>query len=92
MRTAPRSRVSFGVELRIGADRFYSGDQFYGAFQEFGWTVGKRRRRGPTARKIPGKHFLKRAYDTGGPAAAATALNVIWNEIVALSTKHRGGE
>ena len=36
----------------------YKGDQFYGSFQEYGYHNHK------TGKLIPGKHFMKKAFDS----------------------------
>lgn len=41
----------------------FAGDEYYGAFQEFGWTARD-------GRKVEGKHFLERAAETKGEEAA----------------------
>lgn len=74
------------VETKAG---FFKGKQFYGAFQEFGWRKGKRvglnanrkgsHKRGVNAarEKVPGKHFIKRAFESKGEEAAQVAVVAI---------------
>lgn len=64
LRTAKRSRTSFGFEIGVG-EKDYSGEQFYGAFQEFG-----------TSRMEP-KGFLRRAFDENKDAATQAAIQAI---------------
>lgn len=48
VKAAKRSRVSVGVNVVTGAtDNVFVGDQFYGAFVEFGHFMGKRKRSAP---------------------------------------------
>lgn len=81
------SRVVVNVETN---DRWFGGKTFYGAFQEFGWRVGRRLRRGRTLfrkavrfvrnrlrKKIPGKHYIKRALDSHGRIAQEAAIEEI---------------
>lgn len=67
VRTLRRSRTRVGARITIGAESF-QGKTFYGAFQEWGWRVGKRqgltKAALATRPKVPGKFFLKRAADS----------------------------
>ena len=61
----------------------FKGDQFYGGFQEYGWTPGKRmgrkgRKKVKGAGHVPGKYFLKNAFN----ASANDALAVMQNELL----------
>lgn len=48
VRAAKRSRTSIGMNVQTGAtDNLFVGDQFYGAFVEFGHFQGKRKRTRP---------------------------------------------
>lgn len=95
-RSAKRSRVFIGSVTRLGAG-FFKGETFYGAFQEFGWTPGKRRiggvllagarrrtglRDNPNRGKpIEGKHFMERAAKQVGRKAMRVATDIIAREI-----------
>lgn len=76
------TRAAVRVETSAG---FFQGKTFYGAFQEFGWRVGKRlRRRGLVnslrnrlRKKIPGTHYIKRALDSHGRIAQEAAIEEI---------------
>ena len=64
-----RKKGVIGINVQIGKGD-YQGERFYASFQEFGWKTGKRRdgvhkgRKRPHARRpIPGKHFMKKAFD-----------------------------
>lgn len=62
LRALKRSRVRIGARVTSGSAKTdHTGEAYYGAFQEYGWTLGKRG--GPRGRKIPGKHWMKRAAD-----------------------------
>lgn len=118
-KTLKRNRKGYIGQRVITSDDWFKGEQFYGAFQEFGWKTGirkvreqwlmdrkdlatdslivqqgvagkvwvrryKRKRpdnvydvrlnktdiaRKMSSRRIPGKHFVERAYDTHGEQA-----------------------
>lgn len=96
VRAMKRSRRGVGIEVLTGKD-FFQGDQFYGAFQEFGWHAGPRKaskkrgykRIGDKRRWIEGKHFLEGAYDRQGQASKEIALRLIAqgiNNLKAAST------
>jgi HK97 gp10 family phage protein len=66
VRSIKKSRTSIGVRLLVSED-WYKGDEFYGAFQEFGWKQGKR---GTSGRKqIEGSHYMERAFEAKSNAA-----------------------
>lgn len=82
LRAMKRSRVRVGMHIST-SESMFEGKTFYGAFQEFGWHVGKRdnklRSRGKWSgigteldkRKfIPGKHFIEETYQNGKEKAA----------------------
>jgi HK97 gp10 family phage protein len=69
------------IETREG---WFGGETFYGAFQEFGWHVGKRRNSlrsrgewggigGPQDNRkfVEGKHFVEKTFDTEKEAIAS---------------------
>ena len=53
----------------------------HGALQELGWRQG-RKELGDKRRKIPGKHYMKRAYEQLGQSATEKAEEYLWDEIV----------
>ena len=67
LRALKRSRVRIGARVTSGGrtstgkSTDYTGDAYHGAFQEYGWTPGKRG--GKRGTKVPGKHFMRRAAD-----------------------------
>lgn len=63
IRAMKRSRSNFGVVVTTGASagNAFSGDQFYGAFQEFGWKTGKRGSDNRT--EVEGVHFMENAAE-----------------------------
>ena len=76
IRAAKRSRRYVALNVTLGK-RFFVGDEFYGAFQEFGWKTGKR---GSVKRRaVAGKHFLQRAADTKGKAAGDVVVRTAWD-------------
>lgn len=74
-RRKKRGEVAFDV--RLGAGNF-TGETFYGAFQEFGWKTGRRnpkgKRKQQPRRQIPGLHFMERAGKQG-ETEAVTVIN-----------------
>lgn len=87
-RAAKRSRRYIGVVTQLGAGDFM-GETFYGAFQEFGWHIGKRRGGKKTRRQARGRrfrkgvHFIERAAMTHGGKAGFIATATIKREIEA---------
>lgn len=66
---AGRSRGGRIVYKVVMGKGDFVGDEFYGSFQEYGWKTGKR---GSSGRKVvPGKHFMKRAFDATKDRAKA---------------------
>lgn len=76
-----RNRKGLVGQVVSISDKWFQGDQFYGAFQEFGWKTGKRQSKNPeyeaNRRQIPGKHFVEQAYKTQGE----TALRLFMSEV-----------
>ena len=71
------NRGSFSVLCVVGR-RYFVGDEFYGAFQEFGWKHGGRKGRKSSNRtNIPGEHFMEYAFDAVAPAAIQVVTNAI---------------
>lgn len=74
---AGKNRVSMLVSTRRGD---FKGNEFYGAFQEFGWKAGKRKGKhgrafaGDKRKKIEGKHYIERAYDSKKKAATDAVI------------------
>jgi HK97 gp10 family phage protein len=63
----------FVVQLDVRTqknDSLFQGDTFYAGFIEYGWKPGKRLSGGSRVRvrggRVPGRHFLERAYDMRG--------------------------
>jgi HK97 gp10 family phage protein len=82
VRALPRSRRRVGVRVTIG-ERFFTGDQFYGSFQEWGWKTGKRG--SANRRQIPGKHFLREAADSNRAKVIAIYRREIRKGIIAAA-------
>ncbi len=78
VRAAKRSRRYIGITVTLGKG-FFQGDEFYGAFQEFGWKTGKRK--SSNRRQVPGKHFLQRAAEQKGKAAGDVVIAITWQGI-----------
>jgi HK97 gp10 family phage protein len=76
-----------GVSVAVGA-KWFVGDEFYGAFQEFGWKAGtrpgKNSKEPDTRPQIEGKHYIERAYQTGGQRALRTFMDEVPREIEKL--------
>lgn len=75
--------AAYSVGTYADGPGMFKGDQFYGGFQEYGWTPGKRSTRlgaknKNANRKVPGKHFLKNALQ----ATASDALSVMQRELI----------
>lgn len=76
-----RSRGDSVVVIVGSGKKWFVGDTFYAAFQEFGWSHGKRPSRfkkateGDTRKEVEGKHFVEQAYDTTKQTALTTAID-----------------
>lgn len=58
VKALPRSRTVTGAQVTIG-DKLYTGEEYYSAFQEFGWIhTGSGKTRG-VGKIIPPKSFLR---------------------------------
>lgn len=55
------------VVIGVG-DKWFLGDEFYAAFQEFGHKQGSRKL--ANREQVPGEHFIEHAYDEQKEAAA----------------------
>jgi HK97 gp10 family phage protein len=77
VRAARRSRGKIGAVVQTGQG-FFRGKTFYGAFEEFGWRVG-RRALGQSRRQVEGKHYMLHAFE----AQKAAALETIKTELAA---------
>lgn len=60
IRTFATAKKGAGASITINK-RFFKGDEFYGAFQELGWTLGDRKSRASNAKKVPGLRFMRKA-------------------------------
>ena len=92
-------RRKFGAEsigtVTVLGQGFFKGDEFYGAFLEFGYRRGKRQSvreteffRGEDVRKkIPGIHFMERGAKQSGTRAGTLAARIMQKEILAAAAK-----
>ena len=82
VRAMKRRRHRFGHVVVVG-DKTFTGDTFYGGFQEFGWHVGKRRTSNGTGQRrfIEGEHFMERAARDKGKTAGIIATAIIRSEL-----------
>lgn len=95
MRALKRNRRG-RVGVRVGTSRqWFKGDEFYGAFQEFGWKSGKRMRKSQVdagiqdnRKQIPGKHYVENAYLSHGQQALNSFMQSVTEQIDAIT---RGG-
>jgi HK97 gp10 family phage protein len=81
VRAGKRSRKypnSVRVQVAVGKE-WFKGDEFYGAFEEFGWKSGRRVKKGRAdhRKQIPGRHFIQGAYQDQGEAAKQVAQSKI---------------
>lgn len=82
-------RNKYRVKLDLstsGTDSLFQGDQFYGAFQEFGWkprgrrtqfgksAVAHRSAKGGVGAPVPGKHYMQGAFEATDQQALAAIL------------------
>lgn len=68
-------RGTMSVLVQIGAKNF-TGKEFYGAFQNFGWRQGSRRL-GNKRKQIPGKHFMELGFDAKKHEALSTITSTL---------------
>lgn len=86
---AIRSRKRIGARVTIGGGGSeYSGKQFYGAFQEFGWKTGSRKNKDPDnknkkeRRQVEPKHYLEKAASSNASGAVE-----IFNSVISVYIK-----
>lgn len=72
-RAMKRSRNKIGVRTTIGAEGFYKGKTFYGAFVEFG------------TKKMDARHFMEKAAKRVATSAGQTAINTMQREMEAMA-------
>ena len=85
LRSIKRSRVSAGV--RVGfSDKDVVGDQFHGAFQEYGFRIGARRL-GDARTKIAGRGMLRKVADQHGKKAQDMAAKLIADAMETMAKK-----
>lgn len=78
VRAAKRSRKNKNlvtVRPQIGAGDF-KGETFYGAFQEYGYRVG-RRQMGDKRTFVEGRHYMERAFKEKSPQAKDVVISGI---------------
>lgn len=69
IRSAKRSRRGdIGIVIQSRQEDF-EGENFYGPFVELGHKTG--RRGSPMRRQVPGKHYIRKAFETKKGAATA---------------------
>lgn len=75
-------RGNIGVRISCGEKQF-TGDQYYGSFQEFGWHPGRRTTKTVTDSREwrEGGHFVQEAYESGGERALQTFMAEVPREI-----------
>jgi len=83
-KSVKRRRNQIGIRTTVG-EGWYTGETFYGAFQEFGYSAGKRG--GENRTPIEGKHFLEEAAKSVGPIAAKVMIARITHNIEQMA-KH----
>ncbi len=67
-------RARHGVSVVVGVgQKWFTGDQFYGAFQEFGWKTGKRKSK--NRKQVPGEHFMEYAFDEKAAQATQAVID-----------------
>jgi uncharacterized small protein (DUF1192 family) len=94
LRVMKRRSTSKYVGMKVAtSDKWFVGDEYYAAFQEFGWHVGKRTkemlrkdwdRESDTRKFIPGKHYMEDVYKELGPAALSKFISIMPKEIAKL--------
>ena len=77
---AGKSRKGY-VSITVGiGKKWFEGDEFYAAFQEFGWKSG-RRGLGDKRKANPGEHYVEGAFDETKHAAVARITEVLREQI-----------
>lgn len=83
------------VRIIVGAGKsWFTGPAFYGAFVEFGHKQGSRKL-GDNRKMIPGKNFIKKAYDNTRQSALNAVISTYKSEIdrvIAEKNAAVGGE
>lgn len=73
-----RKRGAVAIELRIGRDGFFQGDEFYAGFVEFG-TGERRTRKGARRGRVKARHGLQGSFE----AAKDRALESVRRDVAA---------
>lgn len=68
-----RGKKQISIDVVVGK-KWFKGDEFYAAFQEFGWKSGRRKGGSGDRKAIPGKHYIERAYDSEKNGALNTLI------------------
>jgi len=85
LRSIKRSRVSAGVWVGF-SEKDFVGDQFYGAFQEWGFRIGSRKL-GDSRRKIEGRFMLRKVAKIHGKQAQDHAAKLIADAMEQMAKK-----
>ena len=68
-------------KILVGTSKkWFQGEDFYGAFQEFGWKHGSRKL-GNKRKSIPGEHFVEYTYDSKAGKAAQEVVDQMLFEV-----------
>lgn len=77
IRPGKNSRGETQKSVIIGVGRkWFTGDQFYAAFVEFGHRQG-RRKLGNKRKQIPGEHYIKHTFEEKGRASVDAIVSTI---------------
>lgn len=75
------------VKIMVGTSAgWFGGDEFYGAFQEFGWKQGHRRL-GNTRKKIPGEHYVEYTFKEKATEASQAIIDELMFEVFKIMDK-----
>lgn len=85
IRSIKRRRDSAGVQVGF-SEKDFVGDQFYGAFQEYGFRVGPLRL-GDARTKIAGRGMLRKVADQHGKKAQDMAAKLIADAMEKMAKK-----
>jgi HK97 gp10 family phage protein len=79
VRAGKRRKGRLSYLVTIGSKNFV-GNQFYGAFQEFGWFSGSRKL-GRNRKYNQGTQFMRKAFLKKAPQLSRKLPSMMWDEI-----------
>jgi HK97 gp10 family phage protein len=80
IRAGKRSKTSVAMLVGVGK-KWFTGDEWYAAFVEFGHKTGKRSRGLGPRRQVAGEHFIEYSYDEQKDRAKSIIQSTFLGEV-----------